>query len=87
VKLKDKIEELMRNYPQVRLLVSALAPELESILHPTGKPDPGNDIEVRLDESYKQILKDNKRSKVMQGIEKLLLDLLRHAAAKNGLKL
>lgn len=66
------------------MLLTAVIPEIRLALQTTGTED---DIEAQLDESYKRILRDNRRSEVMKGLAKVLYDLLAHAAAKNGIKL
>lgn len=87
MKLKEKFEELSKQHPEIALVLAGLFQELESVVHPPADADPDNDIEARLDASYKEIIRDNKRSNTMKVLEKLLGNLLAHAAAKNGLKL
>ena len=87
MKLKEKFDELVKQHPEVGLALSGLFSELQSVVHPPENADPGNDIEARLDASYKEIIRDKQRSNTMKVLEKLLGSLLAHAAAKNGIKL
>ena len=87
MKLKEKFDELVKQHPEVGLVLSGLFLELESVVHPPKNADIDDDIEARLDAGYKEIMRDNQRSKTMKVLYKLLGDLLSHAAAKNGITL
>lgn len=83
--LREKFKSLFENNPDLLLALQALRPELDRIVHPGAAPS--DDIEERLDSDYEQILADNKKSESLKALEKVLVNLLRVAAAKNGLKL
>ena len=84
--LQAKFRELMEKNPNLLLALQALRPELNKVIHPDFTV-PSDDIEERLDADYEQILEDNKKSKTLKALEKVLVDLLHVAAARNGLKL
>lgn len=84
--LQAKFKKAVEKHPELLLALQALRPELNKVIHPDFTV-PSDDIEERLDKDYEQILKDNKKSEILKGLEKLLVDLLHVAAAKNGLKL
>lgn len=80
-----KLLEAGAKSPQVRMLVTAVKNELETVLHPPMEtPD---DIEAALDESYQRILQQNKKSELLKQLVKLFSDILQDLAARNGIEL
>lgn len=83
------LEKLAEKYPEVLTVLLPLIKQLENVVHPpairTAEKD--EDIEARLDSSYKEILKQNKKSETMRSLIRIVSDLLSHLAAKHGIQL
>ena len=85
--LKKKIAEFTEKHPEALTIITGLKAELENAVHPPVNTEDDEDIEAKLDASYKRILRDNKRSSAFRALEVLLTNLLAHAAAKHGIVL
>lgn len=83
----EALKKFSKTHPEAMTILKGLFEDLGDLIHPPEPSEDTGDIESRLDESYKQIIKDNRRSNVWIALEALVAKSLLEASAKAGIRL